>query len=106
MIFLVEMIKDQDLILGNELKQAETVFLDEPSDEFGDGLLFKLEDVVSLRVFAVEDLSDNFLLSLSFEELFHLKERFNAVQFQFWEGHFLFDQFLNKQHKLFMDSMF
>lgn len=106
MIVLVEMVKDKDLILGNKLKQTETVFLDEPGDKFSDGLFFELEDVVSLSVFAVEDLADNILLSLSFEKLFHLEEGFYVFQFQFREGYLVFNQFLDKQHKLFMDSVF
>jgi hypothetical protein len=67
------MIKYKDLILSHEIEQTETVFLDEPSDEFSNRLLFELKDVISLRVFAVENLEDYIFLGLSFEELFHLK---------------------------------
>jgi hypothetical protein len=53
MIFLVKVVKYEDLILGDELEQTEAVFLDKPCDKLSDALLFELENVKALFIFAV-----------------------------------------------------
>lgn len=53
MIFLVEVVKYEDLILSDELEQTETVFLEKPCDKLSDALLFELENVKALFIFAV-----------------------------------------------------
>lgn len=91
MIFLIEMVEDKDLILGNELQEADTVFFDKPSDKIVNGLLLKLENMITLRIFAMKNLNDYFFFSLSFEELLHLKKELNILKLEFREGHFVFN---------------
>jgi hypothetical protein len=53
MFFLVEVVKYEDLILGDELEQTETVFLEKPCDKLSYELFFELKNVKALLIFAV-----------------------------------------------------
>lgn len=103
MTLFIEVIKHQNLILGDELQQTDIIFSDKPCHELLNSLLLELEHMQALLIFTVQNVQHHLFLFLSLEQLLHLQQHLHVFQCHFGKGNPVFYEFLGEEHKLLMD---
>lgn len=91
MLVLIKMIKHQQLVISQKLKQWDTIFSNHPSNKLNNSLLFQLKNMISLFIFTVQYSQNYFSLSFTIKRKLHIQQCFNIFEFEFREWYFAVD---------------